>query len=140
VAIRLETDAADNVRAALRAGLNEFNFSHSPVTHVLPVVFGARDAEGNLVGGLVGELRPGWQWLYIAMLWIAPSHRLQRIGLRLMRAVEEEARRHGCAYAAVDTISFQARGFYEKQGYVVWGVQEHYPPGHRRFYLSKPLA
>ena len=124
----------------MRGGLNEFNFTHSPVTEVVPLVLAARDPDGNLVGGLVGELRPGWTWLYIAMLWVSPSHRLQRIGERLMGAAEDEARRHGCVYAAVDTMSFQARGFYEKLGYVVWGVQENYPPGHRRFYFSKPLG
>jgi ribosomal protein S18 acetylase RimI-like enzyme len=57
-----------------------------------------------------------------------------------MRVAEEEARKQGCAYAYVATISFQARGFYEKQGYVVWGVQENYPPGHPRFFLSKELG
>jgi GNAT superfamily N-acetyltransferase len=141
VAIRLNSEAAaEDVRAAVRAGLNEFNFAHSPVTDVRPVVFAARDPDGTLMGGLVGELRPGWKWLYIAMRWIAAPYRLQRIGERLMRAAEREARQQGCEYAAVDTISFQARGFYEKQGYTVWGVQEDYPPGHCRFYFSKRLV
>jgi hypothetical protein len=58
VANRLETNAGDDVRAAVRAGLNAFNFSRSPVTDVLPIVLAARDVAGNLVGGLGGH--PAW--------------------------------------------------------------------------------
>jgi GNAT superfamily N-acetyltransferase len=140
VVIGLEPDATGEVRASLRAGLNEFNFSHSPTTEVIPVTIAARDSARVLVGGLVGELRPGWKWLYIAMLWIAEPYRIHGIGRRLIRAAEHEASRHGCMYSAVDTISFQARGFYEKEGYTIFGVQEDYPPGHRRFYLRKSLS
>jgi hypothetical protein len=40
----------------------------------------------------------------------------------------------------LDTFSFQARGFYEKLGYCVFGTLDDYPPGHSRFYLTKRLA
>jgi hypothetical protein len=54
-----------------------------------------------------------------------------------MRTVEDEALTHGCDYAY--TMTFQAVGFYEKLGYVVWGVQDEFPPGHRRSFVSKAL-
>ena len=122
----------------MRAGLLEFNFTISPETDFIPVVFAARDTASNLLGGLVGELMPGWKWLFVSLMWVSPSYRLQGIGERLMQAVEDEARKQGCAYAY--TTTFQARRFYEKLGYVVWGVQEDFPPGHSRFFLSKPLG
>ena len=56
------------------------------------------------------------------------------------RTAELEAMRGGCNYMQLETFSFGARGFYEKQGYVVFGVQEDFPPGHRRFYLRKKLS
>jgi GNAT superfamily N-acetyltransferase len=118
--------------------LLEFNFTFVPETEFIPLVFAARDSAGNLIGGLAGEVMPGWKWLFISLLWISESHRLQGIGTQLMRAVEDEARRQGCAYAY--TMTFQALGFYEKLGYVVWGVQEDFPPGHRRCFVSKPLG
>jgi ribosomal protein S18 acetylase RimI-like enzyme len=37
----------------------------------------------------------------------------------------------------LDTFSFQARGFYEKLGYTVFGEIENHPPGHSRFFLRK---
>lgn len=137
--IRLEPDDAGEIRTAVRAGLNEFNFSRSPNTDVILVTFAARDSEKRVIGGLIGELRPGWKWLYIAMLWVAEPYRIQGIGRQLLRAAEQEAVRQGCLHAAVDTISFQARGFYEKEGYRLFGVQEDYPPGFQRFYFQKEL-
>jgi ribosomal protein S18 acetylase RimI-like enzyme len=36
-------------------------------------------------------------------------------------------------------FSFQARGFYEKLGFLVFGEIENYPPGHSRVSLKKRL-
>jgi len=47
------------------------------------------------------------------------------------------AMRRGCSGAWLDAFSFQARGFYEKLGYAVFGSIEDYPPGHSRFFLKK---
>jgi ribosomal protein S18 acetylase RimI-like enzyme len=57
----------------------------------------------------------------------------------LLEAAEKEAEKQGCVHVAVDTFDFQARGFYEKQGYNVYAVQEDYPIGHRKFLLRKSL-
>jgi hypothetical protein len=40
----------------------------------------------------------------------------------------------------LDTYSFQARGFYERLGYTVFGTINDYPPGHSRFFLTKTLS
>jgi hypothetical protein len=39
----------------------------------------------------------------------------------------------------LDTMSFQALPFYQKQGYTVFGILEDLPEGHRRYYLRKDL-
>ena len=36
--------------------------------------------------------------------------------------------------------SFQARPFYERLGYAVFGAVEDCPPGHTKFHLEKVLA
>ena len=56
-----------------------------------------------------------------------------------MQAAEEVARERGCIGMWLDTFSFQARGFYVKPGFTVFGTIDDYPIGHRRFYLSKRL-
>ena len=40
----------------------------------------------------------------------------------------------------LDTFSFQARRFYEKLGYVVFGELPDYPAGHSRYFLQKRLG
>jgi hypothetical protein len=48
--------------------------------------------------------------------------------------------RRGCVGVWLDTFSFQARGFYEKLGYRVFGEVADYPPGHTRHFLKKSLC
>jgi len=45
----------------------------------------------------------------------------------------------GCRISHLDTFDFQAKGFYEKLGYTVFGVLEDCPEGHNRYYMSKKL-
>jgi GNAT superfamily N-acetyltransferase len=56
-----------------------------------------------------------------------------------MKAAEDHARSHGCIGAYVDTFEYQARPFYEKLGYELFGTLEGYPPGYRQFHLVKQL-
>jgi hypothetical protein len=39
----------------------------------------------------------------------------------------------------LDTFDFQARGFYERNGYELFGTLDDCPPGHKRYYLKKAL-
>jgi hypothetical protein len=57
-----------------------------------------------------------------------------------MLKAESEAVNRGCASSWLDTFSFQARGFYEKLGYRVFGELCDNPPGHTRFFLKKSLS
>ena len=40
----------------------------------------------------------------------------------------------------LDTAEFQAKPFYEKYGYRVYGVLDELPPNSRNYYLFKDLA
>jgi ribosomal protein S18 acetylase RimI-like enzyme len=104
------------------------------------LTIGARTTENTIIGGLIANLQPGWKWMTIHRLWIDEAYRCAGIGRRLLEAAEEEARKSGCLHVAVDTMEFQARGFYEKLGYSVYAVQEDYPAGHRKFLLRKTFA
>ena len=74
------------------------------------------------------------------MFHLPEEARGQGTGRRILIAAEEEAVRRGCRYAWLDTFSFQARGFYEKLGYSVFGTLEDYPAGHSRYFLRKTLG
>lgn len=96
-----------------------------------------RDAEDNVVGGLLGETY--WGWLNVEQMWIEESLRQQGYGAKLLSAAESEAVARGCSAAYLDTFSFQALGFYQKFGYEVFGTLENFPPGHKRFFMRKSL-
>lgn len=96
-----------------------------------------RDVAGASVGGLWGEVR--WRWLTIGTLLVPEELRGQGVGRRLVLEAEAEARARGCVGSLTDTYSFQARGFYERLGYTVFGHLDGYPPGHGRYFLSKRL-
>jgi len=75
----------------------------------------------------------------VLSLYLPADLRSRGLGAELLRRAEVEARARGCVGAHLDTYGFQARGFYEKQGYAVFGALPDCPPGHARFFLSKRL-
>jgi len=97
-----------------------------------------RNPRDRVVGGITGELFGGW--LYTSLLWVEDSLRHQGYGTRLLDMLEKEAIQRGCRYAHVDTFSFEARPFYEKQGYTLFGALEDYPEGHCKYFLKKQLT
>ena len=92
---------------------------------------------GAIIGGLYGDTMFGH--LHVDLLFVPEALRRGGLGRQLMARAEDEARRRGCHGAWLDTYSFQARGFYERIGYEVFGVIEDFPPGHSRFFLKKAL-
>lgn len=90
---------------------------------------------GPLLGGMNGGM--AWGWLYVSHLWIDAQMRGKGLGAALLARGEEVAARHGMLGAHLTTASFQARGFYEKQGYSVFGALEDMPPGETLFYMKK---
>ncbi|MEG1211293.1 MAG: GNAT family N-acetyltransferase [Leclercia sp.] len=124
---------------ALLQGLRVFNSQFIDFSRVgSDITVMARDESGTLRGGLIGN-RQG-EWLNIKYLWVSDEARGNGVGGQLMRAAEDEARRQGCRNALVDTFSFQARPFYEKQGYHLTMTLDDFPyQGIQRHYLSKSL-
>lgn len=124
--------------AAIRVGLRRFNDRHVPRSDAVPFNVVLRDEDDAVVGGCVCEVR--WHWLFVDLLWVADDFRASGHGTALLAAAEHEARRRGCTRAHLDTISFQARPFYERLGWRLFGTLEDYPPGHTRFFLQKDIS
>lgn len=53
--------------------------------------------------------------------------------------MENTAKKKGAKYAEVDTFSFQALPFYQKQGFEIFGTLENYPISDKKYYLNKVL-
>jgi|SoiMethySBSTD1v2_1073268.scaffolds.fasta_scaffold02674_11 GNAT superfamily N-acetyltransferase len=125
---------ADAVERGLTEHAVESGFA-GPERHPLSVAL--RDADGSLIGGLIGETF--WGWLAVKMLWVAKHRRGTGHGAALMARAEEEALKRGCHGVHLTTLGFQAKHFYEKLGYSLFGSLPDFPPGHTRYYLAKTL-
>lgn len=118
-------------------GLIDFNAAHAGGAAPHELLVTLRDAHGKVVGGLPGDTWVGW--LQVHALWLADELRGRGMGRDLMRAAEGEAVRRGCTQAFLETLSFQALGFYEKLGYTVFSRLDGFPPGGARHALRKAL-
>lgn len=121
----------------VRAGLMAFNESAVGPSEIARLALYVRDPENTIRGGLVGFL--AWQWLSIDLLWVDEPLRCQGYGTALLARAEQAAREAGCIAARLDTYEFQARPFYERHGYTVYGELAGYPAGTRTYLLKKSL-
>ena len=134
------TDAPDySARNLILAPLAEFNErkSRSPVNYRPLAIFLTDPDTQKIVGGLWAETY--FEWLFIDLFFLPESLRGAGLGRRLITQAEEEAIRRGCHSVWLDTFSWQARGFYEKLGYSVFGTLDHYPQSHHRYFMTKKL-
>ena len=96
-----------------------------------------RDAAGGVAGGLWGRFH--YDWLFIELIFVPEDRRGQDLGSALLAIAEGQARAWGGVGVWLDTFSFQARGFYERRGFTLFGAIADYPAPHQRFFLSKRL-
>lgn len=119
-----------------------FNASQLPFpqeTSFIDLSFCLMD-KGSLIGG-INALLYCWGCLYIDALWVSENYRHSGYGSQLLRRTEEEARIAGAHMAHLDTFDFQAKDFYLKHGYQVFGTLDTCPVrGHSRFYMAKQLT
>jgi ribosomal protein S18 acetylase RimI-like enzyme len=100
-----------------------------------PICMVHRDADGKILGGLVGEVV--LDWFSLDKFWLDDSLRGQGIGSRMLAEAEAAAQARGAIGAFLHTSSFQAPAFYRKHGYVELGCLEGRPAGHRRHWFAK---
>lgn len=88
-----------------------------------------------VVGGLYGM--DGFGWAFVKYLAVPDEYRGQGLGSRLLAEAEAIARARGYIGIWLDTFEFQARPFYEKLGYSVFGELEGAPNAIPRYFLKK---
>jgi GNAT superfamily N-acetyltransferase len=130
-------DATQDEAEFVDSGLVAFNaskvlFSQEEVVYKNHVI---KD-DGKVVAGLNAFLY-SWKILHIDILFVDEKYRGKGLGTRLLNHVENEARTMGSTLSHLDTFDFQAKDFYLKHGYEIFGILEDCPPGHKRYYLKK---
>jgi GNAT superfamily N-acetyltransferase len=123
-------------KKAVLGGLGRYNDEKLGKQRYKRFAISLRDGN-KIVGGIIGEL---WTAvLYIQYFWLEQKFRKKGFGGKLIKTIEDEARRLGATRAYVDTMSFQAPGFYRANGYEEFGSIEGYPGGVTRHWFTKSL-
>ena len=122
-------------------GIQSFNKKHLPDEIVFEedirfAVF-AKDDSGKVLGGI--RATAFWDYCIIELLWLSEEVRGSGVGSMLMKCAEDYAIENGFKYMRTETLSFQAKPFYEKSGYKVFGELPNYPEGHTTYCLVKEL-
>jgi GNAT superfamily N-acetyltransferase len=80
-----------------------------------------------------------WGIMYIDALFVTEAYRHKQLGTYLMNKVEQEAKSLGTILSNLTTFDYQAKDFYMKQGYEIFGVLENCPINHNLYFLKKAL-
>ncbi|HLK26643.1 MAG TPA: GNAT family N-acetyltransferase [Caulobacteraceae bacterium] len=91
----------------------------------------------EILGGLVAISY--WGSFYISDVVVPQEARGAGLGAELMRQAEQEARARGCRHMWLDTFEFQARPFYERLGFEVFGRLDGLAPFFPRYFMQKTL-
>lgn len=91
----------------------------------------------KLIGGAIGFVE--YNWYFLDLLYIDEYYRGQDIGTKLIKEIEDFAIKENLTGIRMETWDFQARGFYEKNGYKVFAKIEDCPPGTIDYFLKKEL-
>jgi len=97
----------------------------------------ARNDGGNVVGGI--RACAFWNYCIIELLWLSDEVRGGGVGSKLVKEAETYAKSKGFQYMRTETLDFQAKPFYEKLGYKVFGELPNYPLEHTTYCLTKEL-
>ncbi|AWI57260.1 GNAT family N-acetyltransferase [Sinorhizobium fredii] len=126
---------SDDVRAIV-ATLDAYNNANSGMADLPGFAVIIRDPQTRAaVGGLYAT--DGYGWAFIRYLAVPDQYRGQGLGRRLMEEAEKLARARGYIGLWLDTFEFQARPFYEKLGFELFGELEGGQGAIPRYFLKK---
>ena len=94
--------------------------------------------QGKIIAGIIGSVYL-WDCMYIDLFWVEEKYRKQGIGSELLLEIETEAKLKHIRMIHLDTFDYQAKEFYEKNGYVVYGILDDYPEGHSLYHMKKQI-
>jgi GNAT superfamily N-acetyltransferase len=139
--MKFKITRADHPGAAydpIWAPLRQFNIDRVGAADGTPFALTiGRDGQTGIAGGLWALAL--WGSFYIALVVVPAEARGRGLGRALMRGAEDEAVRLGCRQMWLDTYAFQARGFYERLGFEVFGQIDGPAPMFPRFFMQKIL-
>ena len=77
-----------------------------------------------------------YNWIYGHLMWVDEKYRGKKLGTELINKVKQIAKENNCVGIRLETWDFQAKDFYIKNGFTVFGELKDHPRGHSCFYLE----
>jgi GNAT superfamily N-acetyltransferase len=137
VKLDLSIDETSETFDALLQAMKAFNRKVAGISPAQKFNVALRNEEGCILGGVAATLSS--DAMYLDIVWADEQVRGQGQGRTMMEAIEAEGRRRGARYAWLYTMSFQARPFYEKLGYICMGEMPYMGEKHRQYFMWKRL-
>ncbi|MBE0377351.1 GNAT family N-acetyltransferase [Pseudoalteromonas prydzensis] len=129
-------DASEEFLIQLKGRVVAFNQTHFDAQRI-PLGFKLVDENQQVMAGITGQVFGNW--LMISWLWCADIARGHGLATQLLHTIEEHAQQLGAKWAQLDTLDFQAKPFYEKNGYTVKYQLDNYPLSGSRYFMEKRL-
>lgn len=117
----------------------EYNLSKVPIIQESSFIWINRvivDTYGDIIAGINSKMYC-WNCLYIDVLWVKEEYRKEGLGSKILNEIEKVAKDKGCYLIHLDTFDFQAKDFYIKQGYDIFGILDECPQRHKRYFMKK---
>ncbi|MGE3319305.1 MAG: GNAT family N-acetyltransferase [Candidatus Berkiella sp.] len=127
---------ADDI-AILSKGLMAYAHEQRGLPPIQCFAFYFRDEQNTILGGLNGACLYGC--LYIDQLWMSEHFRKTGYGTQLMKKAHEHGKDQGCTFAAVNTMDWEALGFYQKLGYELEFTRKGFMKDAKFYFLRKNL-
>lgn len=118
--------------------IDEFINAQAAFTHEIVIKNYVIKENDLIIAGINSDIYY-WGILYVGVLFVHEDYRGKGLGSQLLAQVETDAKEMGARLAHLDTFDFQAKDFYLKHGYEIFGTLKDFPEGLKRFYLSKRL-
>lgn len=135
--VKAQSDEIDVIKNIIIS----YNNSKVPFIQKQPFInldFCIKDNNNQVIAGITSVMYC-WGMLFIDILAVDQKYYKNGLGSKLLSHVENEAKKLGATLAHLDTFDFQAKDFYLKQGYEIFGILENCPKDHKRYYLKKNL-
>ncbi|EMU54683.1 GNAT family N-acetyltransferase [Clostridium butyricum] len=117
----------------------EYNLSKVPIIQESSFIWINRvivDTYGDIIVGINSKMYC-WNCLYIDVLWVKEEYRKEGLGSKILNEIEKVAKDKGCYLIHLDTFDFQAKDFYLKHGYDIFGILDECPQRHKRYFMKK---
>jgi GNAT superfamily N-acetyltransferase len=137
LSVQVEQELKPSECEVLKVGMRRYIEEHVAWERYDDLTVVLRDEDGQFLGAALGETGRGW--LHISIMWVDETVRRQGFGQELLESMETVAYQRGCRQAFLDTFSYQAKPFYERFGYHIFGTLDDYPEGHSRYFMTKRL-